>query len=189
MEVPRLGVWLELQPLVYTTATATWNRALSVTYSSQQHQTFNPLIGVRDQTGILMDASWVCYHWATTGTPILTCLKWEVYICGTHFMSYRQLRGYHSMLREISIFTSKYSLFLFLLNAKDIQRTFVISTPENFLSCLKIEGSWRLGQHSILTGQCSALMEIITDKSPGLRPWICPLICLYSLWFHSVSWI
>ena len=34
MEVPRLGVELELQPLAYTTATATWDPAASTTYTT-----------------------------------------------------------------------------------------------------------------------------------------------------------
>ena len=46
MEVPRLGVQLELQPLAYATATATPD--------------LNPLSKARDRTHVLMDTSWVC---------------------------------------------------------------------------------------------------------------------------------
>ena len=45
-------------------------------HSSRQHQILDPRSEARDQTYILMDTSWVCYHWATTGTPavkFLTC--------------------------------------------------------------------------------------------------------------------
>ena len=61
MEVPRLGVELELQLLA--TARATARQDLSHVYdlchSSQQCQILNPLSEVRDRTCILMDASWV----------------------------------------------------------------------------------------------------------------------------------
>ena len=52
MEVSRLGVKLDLQLLVYTTATATWDLRLicHLYHSSQQHQILNPLSGPRDQT-------------------------------------------------------------------------------------------------------------------------------------------
>jgi len=71
MEVPRLGVKSELQLLAYTTATATWDpsRDCELHHSSQHYQILNPLRKVRDWTCILMDPTWVCYHWATTGTP------------------------------------------------------------------------------------------------------------------------
>ena len=63
MEVPRLGVELELQLLAYTTATATRDPShiCALHHSSQQHQILNPLSGARDQTSILMDTSQVPY--------------------------------------------------------------------------------------------------------------------------------
>ena len=71
MEVPRLGVKSELQLPAYTTATAmpdpSWVHDLH--HNSWQCWILNPLSGARDQTCILMDTSWICYHWATTGTP------------------------------------------------------------------------------------------------------------------------
>ena len=54
MEVPRLGVELELQPPAYTTTTA---RQIQATYSESWIP--NPLSEARDQTCILMDASQV----------------------------------------------------------------------------------------------------------------------------------
>ena len=64
MEVSRLGVELELQPLAYTTVTATQdlNHVCDLQHSSGQHQTLNPLNKARDQIHILLGPSWVHYH-------------------------------------------------------------------------------------------------------------------------------
>ena len=71
MEVPGLGVELELRLLAYATATAmpdlSW--VCDLCRSSQQCQILNPVSEARHQTHMLMDTSWVCYHSATTGTP------------------------------------------------------------------------------------------------------------------------
>ena len=67
MEVPRLGVKLELQLLAYVTATATW--VLSH-HSSQQCWIPGLAQWVRwDWTFILMDTSHIHFHYATMGTP------------------------------------------------------------------------------------------------------------------------
>ena len=78
MEVPRLGVESELQRLVYTTATATWDLSCvcDLHHSSRQHWIPNPLSEARDRTRILMDPSWV--HWAMVGTP-----QWLLFITGS----------------------------------------------------------------------------------------------------------
>ena len=59
MEVPRLGVKLELQPLAYATVTARQDlsRICNLYHSSQQRQIFNPLSEARHRTCVLMDAS------------------------------------------------------------------------------------------------------------------------------------
>ena len=59
MEVPRLGVQLELYLLPSAIASAMWDpsHVFDQHHSSQQCQILNPL---RDQTCILMDPSWVC---------------------------------------------------------------------------------------------------------------------------------
>lgn len=71
MEVPTLGVESELQLLVYIIATATQGPSCicDLHHSSWQCSILNPQSKIRDWTGILMDASWVCYYWAMTGTP------------------------------------------------------------------------------------------------------------------------
>ena len=75
MEVPRLGVALELQVPAYTTTTATPDpsRICDLLHSSWQHWILNPLREARDRTRILMDTSGVRYHCAVTGTPSIFC--------------------------------------------------------------------------------------------------------------------
>ena len=71
MEVPGLGVELELQLPAYTTTVAAWDLShiCNLHHSSQQCWITNPLSKTRAQTHILMDSSWICFHCATTGTP------------------------------------------------------------------------------------------------------------------------
>ena len=69
MEVPRLGVELELQTPAYTAATATPDPShiSNLYYSSQQCWILNPPSRARDWTCIFMDTSWVYHHWVTMG--------------------------------------------------------------------------------------------------------------------------
>ena len=62
MEVPRLGVKLELQPPACTTTTVRRDpiQVCNLHHSSWQCRTLHPLSEARDQTHILMDTSWVC---------------------------------------------------------------------------------------------------------------------------------
>ena len=59
MEVPRLGVTLELQLPAYTTARAMWglSQVCNLHHSSQQRWIFTSLGEARDQTCILVDTS------------------------------------------------------------------------------------------------------------------------------------
>ena len=69
MEVSRLEVEWELP--AYTTATAAPDpsHVCDPHYSSWQCQICNPLSEARNRTCILVGTSWVCFQWATTGTP------------------------------------------------------------------------------------------------------------------------
>ena len=71
MESSRLEAELQLQLPAYTTATATWDPShiCNLYHSSWQCQLLNPRSKAKDRTHNLMDISWVCDHWATTGTP------------------------------------------------------------------------------------------------------------------------
>ena len=61
MEVPRLWVKLELQPLVYTitSAKSDLSHIFDLCLSLRQRWILNPLSEVGDGTHILMDISWV----------------------------------------------------------------------------------------------------------------------------------
>ena len=63
MEVPRLGIELELQLPAYTTAITTWNLSLvcDLHCSLRQYQILNPLSEARHQTWVLMDTGRVHY--------------------------------------------------------------------------------------------------------------------------------
>ena len=69
MEVPRLGVELELELLAYTTAIAMQDQShvRELHYSSQQCWIPNPVSKARDQTHILMDTSQIHFHCTTMG--------------------------------------------------------------------------------------------------------------------------
>ena len=64
MEVPKLGVELELQLPAYTTARAMQDpsQVCDLHHSSGQHQILSPMSEARDGTCYLMDTSRVCYR-------------------------------------------------------------------------------------------------------------------------------
>ena len=63
MEVPRLGIKLDLQLLAYATATAMQglSHVYNLHHSSQQHRIPDALSEARDQARILMDTSWIFF--------------------------------------------------------------------------------------------------------------------------------
>ena len=71
MQIPRLGVELELQMLAYTTATATRvpSHVCNLHHRSRQRRILNPLIEARNRTCNLMVPSRIHFCCTMTGTP------------------------------------------------------------------------------------------------------------------------
>ena len=71
MEVPRLGLQLELQLPAYAMATAIPDPSCicDLHHGSQQHWILNPQSEARDGTCILVDARQIHFHRTTAGTP------------------------------------------------------------------------------------------------------------------------
>ncbi|XP_020922110.1 uncharacterized protein LOC110255939 isoform X2 [Sus scrofa] len=70
VEVPRLGLQLELWLLAYTTAIVTWHPSQFCDHHSPpQRWILNPPSKTRDRTCVLADTSQVCYCCATRATP------------------------------------------------------------------------------------------------------------------------
>ena len=76
MEVPRLGVQLNLQLPAYATAMQDPSRVCDLYHSSRQRQILNPLREPRDQTHNFIVPSLICFCCATTGAPEGMILKW-----------------------------------------------------------------------------------------------------------------
>ena len=85
MEVHRLGVESELQLPAYTTATSMPDliHVCDLYHGLQQCWILNLLSEARDRTRIFLDTSWVCFWWATEGTPLTAIILHDIYI--THF--------------------------------------------------------------------------------------------------------
>ena len=75
MEVPRLEVQSELEPLAYTRATAMQDPSqVCETYTMAYGNagSLTPQSEARDRTLIFMDASWVCYPLSHDGNSLTT---------------------------------------------------------------------------------------------------------------------
>ena len=89
MEVPRLGVKLELRLPTYptATATATWDQSpvCDLHHSSWPHWIPDPVSKARDQTCILIDTRQIRFHCATVGIPVcLYGLKLFLFFLGPY---------------------------------------------------------------------------------------------------------
>ena len=93
MEVPRLGVWLQLRLLVYTTATARPDpsHVFDLHHSSWQRCILDPLSKARDRTCILMGTSQVCFRQATAGTLIVSKFDRKTFLLCSCFQSSSQV--------------------------------------------------------------------------------------------------
>ena len=82
MEIPRIGVELELQMPAYATVTATRDPSCisNLYHSSQQCWIPDPLNKAMDWTCILMDTSLIHFHWSTMGTPCFVYIHSLKYI-------------------------------------------------------------------------------------------------------------
>ena len=71
VEVPKLGVTLELLLLAYTMVTATTDPShiCNLCLRLRQHWIINMTSKARDWTLTLMDTIWICFRCAMTGTP------------------------------------------------------------------------------------------------------------------------
>ena len=80
MEVPRLGVDLELQLPAHTTVTAMEGlcHVCNLHHSLGQPQILDPLSEARDQNPILRDTSRVFFRCPTVGTPACLFLKTHI---------------------------------------------------------------------------------------------------------------
>ena len=96
MEVPRLGVELELQPLAYTTNTAMLDLSHigSLHHSSWQHWILNPLSTAR----IRPASSWILVGFVTT-TETLHCLPFDFTLLMVFVVFF------HTMQKSLSIFS------------------------------------------------------------------------------------
>ena len=74
IEVPRIGVELKLQLPAYIIATELpdLSHVRNLHHRPQQRWILNPLGKARDWNHILMESSWVQYHWAIMWNPIFS---------------------------------------------------------------------------------------------------------------------
>ena len=86
MEVLRLGVKLEMQLPAYSNSKAGSEPHLQLI---PQHLILNWLSETRDWANILMDAGWICFHCATTGTPRGVIINLTLHVILLFFFLFR----------------------------------------------------------------------------------------------------
>ena len=194
MEVPRLGVQLELQLPAYTTATITRDPSCvcDLHHSSRQSQILNPLSEARDQTCNLMVLSWIHFLWTTTGTPehILDDIIWALDQAMPEVPSISK----HNKLRRHNGNSQSYSKY-FILN-KLLTSIWVFSESSSFSwvvpHCwwlLTEEGGdcWRLGWlwQFLKTTKFTTLIDSSFEK------WfLCSMQCyLIAIYLSTVEFI
>ena len=120
MEVPRLGVELELQLLACATATAMPDpsRICDLNHRSQQCQIPNPLSQARDPTCILINTSQICFHCAMMVFPLLCSIFGEG-VGGNKFNPYK-------------LYSWILGIYQFYLIFKEMVRGSIQSKPDGF---------------------------------------------------------
>ena len=96
MEVPSLGVELELQLLATATATRDLSRICNLQHGSRQCCFPSSLSKARDWTLILMDTSWIHFRCTTMETPVflIRCFLWHWHFQRVCLLLNRPLGGY-----------------------------------------------------------------------------------------------
>ena len=116
MEVPRLGVELELQLMAYATAAAVPDPShiCDLYHSSQQWPIFKPLSKARGGTHVLMDTHWVHYCWATTGVPRIQILNHYV-LLSVIIHNYNSPKSYIAIIYKCKSQLIKTHLFIYFV--------------------------------------------------------------------------
>ena len=156
MDIPRLGVESELQLPGTATATATWDPShiCNLYHSSWQHWILNQLSRARVQTRIFMGTSWVCYHWATTGTPCeflihsgfklflrYVIFSYFLWVCDLSFHPsniFWRTKAFKFWFCFKGWFR-KFFILLILLLVSDLKKSLANPRSQVFLSCFLLE--------------------------------------------------
>ena len=112
MEVPMLGLQLELQLPAYATATTSDpSRICYLHHSSQQCLILNPLSKARDRTLNIMVPGQIRFHCATMGTPYLFIFKVSYLYINLRF--YRTVVAFDSIDSALLLFLESFHKLYF----------------------------------------------------------------------------
>ena len=103
MEISRLGVHSELQPLAYATVTAMpgLSHVCNLHHSPWQLWILNPLSEARDWIHLLMESSRVHHHWAMTWIPTLFFKSLTGCVVSLNFIFWPKFSQYLSFYLKI----------------------------------------------------------------------------------------